>query len=564
MSSDNISSKYGKTANDVVGPAAEPSDMEHSVSNVEGTSTETTGERQQLKREFKERHVSMIAVAGAIGTGLIIGSGTGLVRGGPASLLIAYALIGAVVFFIMTAVGEMATMLPSDKGFAGYATRFVDPALGYATGWNYFLKYAIVLPNNLTAAGIIIQYWRPDLNVAIFVTTFTVAIIAVNILHVSFFGEAEFWMSAVKLLVIITLILTCFIISMGGQPSHEIIGFKYWQDAGAFGSYLVDGPTGRFLGFWAATVQACFAYTGTKVVGVAFGEAPNPRRTIRKAVRQTLWRIVFFYVLGALVLGMSVPYTNDMLIGGTKKSTGAAASPFVVAVQIGNIPVFPHVVNGCLLIFVISAANSDSYIGSRTLFGLARDGQAPGVFMRTSGKGVPLYGVAATSVFAALAYINAAKSSSQVFGYLVSLVTVFGTLNWVSVLTSYICFTRGMKAQDIPRSLMPYRGPLQPYGSYFALCVTMLVVTFNGYNAFIPKFTASTFMTSYIGVAIYLANIFGYKAYAKTRRVELHSMDLVTNRLEDDESKYPSTLEKAAFGQQNCSGDRLDIIQWIL
>lgn len=290
-------------------------------------------------------------------------------------------------------------------------------------------------------------------------------------------------MSAIKLLVVIMLILTCFIISVGGQPSGEVIGFQYWHNPGAFGEYLVQGPTGRFLGFWAATVQACFAYTGTEVVGVAFGEAPNPRTTIRRAVRQTLWRIVFFYVLGALVLGMSVPYTDDMLIGGTKKSTGAAASPFVIAVQIANIPVFPHVVNGCLLVFVISAANSDIYIGSRTLFGLARDGQAPRIFTKTSEKGVPLYGVALTSLFAALAYMNAAKSSSQVFGYLVSLVTVFGTLNWISVLLSYIHFTRGMKAQGIPRSLMPYRGPLQPYGSYFALAITILVVFFNGQSA---------------------------------------------------------------------------------
>ncbi|KAF4876505.1 putative amino-acid permease [Colletotrichum siamense] len=538
MSSDNVA-KFGKSVNDA---EQDPSNLETSMSNAEGSSAETG----QLKREFKERHVSMIAVAGAIGTGLIIGSGTGLVRGGPASLLIAYTIIGAVVFFIMTAVGEMATMLPSDKGFAGYATRFVDPALGYATGWNYFLKYAIVLPNNLTAAGIIIQYWRPDLNVAIFVTTFTVAIIAVNVLHVSFFGEAEFWMSTVKLLVIIMLVLTCFIISMGGQPSGEVIGFKYWHNPGAFGSYLVEGPTGRFLGFWAAMVQACFAYTGTEVVGVAFGEAPNPRKTIRKAVRQTLWRIVFFYIIGALVLGMSVPYTNDLLIGGTKKSTGAAASPFVIAVQLANIPVFPHVVNGCLLIFVISAANSDIYIGSRTLYGLARDGQAPRIFTKTTGAGVPIIGVAATSVFAALAYMNAAKSSSQVFGYLVSLVTVFGTLNWVSVLVSYIQFTRGMWAQGIPRSIMPYRGPLQPYGSYAALLITVLVVFFNGYNAFIPKFTVSTFMTSYIGIAIYVVNIISYKLYAKSQRVGLGTMDLHSNRLEDDGAKYPSTLEKAA------------------
>lgn len=373
-------------------------------------------------------------------------------------------------------------------------------------------------------------------------------------------------MSTVKLLVIIMLILTCFIISVGGQPSGEVIGFRYWHNPGGFGEYLVDGLTGRFLGFWAAMVQACFAYTGTEVVGVAFGEAPKPRKTIRVAVRQTLWRIVFFYVLGALVLGMSVPYTNDLLIGGTKKSTGAAASPFVIAVQLANIPVFPHVVNGCLLIFVISAANSDIYIGSRTLYGLARDGQAPRIFNRTSAKGVPLYGVAFVSLFAALAYMNVAKNSSQVFGYLVSLVTVFGTLNWVSILLSYINFTRGMRAQGISRKLMPYRGPLQPYGSYFALIVTILVILFNGksplanlfyscrlvlthglgYNAFIPKFTASAFLTSYIGVAIYLVNIVSYKMYAKTEKVELTTMDLVTNRLEDDGSKYSSTLEKAA------------------
>ncbi|KAK7713541.1 hypothetical protein SLS63_012063 [Diaporthe eres] len=504
-------SKCGKTANDI---NTDPSVLEATTSNVEGTCVET----DHLKREFKERHVSMIAVAGAIGTGLIIGSGTGLVRGGPASLLIAYSIIGTVVFFIMTA-ASLDTQLDSLIQLWGKMRRISDEWTqltypSYATGWNYFLKYAIVLPNNLTAAGIIIQYWRPDLNVAIFVTTFTVAIIAVNVLHVSFFGEAEFWMSAAKLLVIVMLIMTCFIISVGGQPSGELIGFKYWNNPGALGEYLVDGPTGRFLGFWAAMVQACFAYTGTEVVGVAFGEAPNPRKTIRVAVRQTLWRIVFFYVLGALVLGISVPYTNDLLIGGTKKSTDAAASPFVIAVQLAGIPVFPHVVNGSLLIFVISAANSDIYIGSRTLYGLSRDGQAPKLFTRTSGKGVPLYGVAFTGIFAALAYMNAAKNSSQVFGYLVSLFTVFGTLNWVSVLLSYINFTRGMKAQ--------------------------------GYSAFIPKFTVSTFMTSYIGIAIYLVNILSYKVYAKTKRVELTTMDLVTNRLEDDGSKYPSTLEKAA------------------
>lgn len=279
---------------------------------------------------------------------------------------------------------------------------------------------------------------------------------------------------------IVTLILTCLIISLGGQPSGERIGFGLWSNPGAFGEYLVEGSTGRFLGFWACMVQACFAYTGTEVVGVAFGEAPNPRKTVPKAIRQTLWRIVFFYIIGVLVLGMAVPYTNDRLVGATKSRTGAAASPFVVAVRLANIPVFPDVINGCLLIFVISAANSDIYIGSRTVFGLAHDGQAPSIFKKTTMKGVPMAGVVLTSLFTALAYMNVTKSSSTVFGYLVSLVTVFGTLNWISVLVSHVRFVQGMKAQGIDRSRMPYRGPLQPYGSYFALIVTMLVVFFNG------------------------------------------------------------------------------------
>jgi amino acid transporter len=301
-------------------------------------------------------------------------------------------------------------------------------------------------------------------------------------------------MSTVKLLVIIMLVLTCFIISLGGQPSGQRLGFSYWSDPGAFGSYLSTGTTGRFLGFWACIVQACFAYTGTEVVGVAFGEAPNPKRTVRRAVRQTLWRIVFFYIVGVLVLGMSVPYTNDRLIGATKSSTSAAASPFVIAVQLAKINVFPDVINACLLVFVISAANSDIYIGSRTLYGLALDKQAPAVFRYTNAKGVPLTGIAMTSLFTVLAYMNVTKSSSTVFKYFVSLVTVFGTLNWINVLLSYIQFTRGMKAQGIGRETMPYRGPLQPYGAYCALAITILITFFNG-----KKFLALIFLPQSFG-----------------------------------------------------------------
>lgn len=177
---------------------------------------------------------------------------------------------------------------------------------------------------------------------------------------------------------------------------------------------------------------------------------------------------------------MAVPYNNERLVGATKARVSAAASPYVIAMAIGGIKVLPDIVNACLLVFVISSANTDIYVGARTLYSLAKDGHAPAIFLYTTEKGVPMYGVAATSVFVLLGYMNVSKSASSVFGYLVSLVTVFGALNWISVLTSYLGFRRGMKAQGIDRDQLPYRGPLQPYGAWYALGLTILIIIFNG------------------------------------------------------------------------------------
>jgi amino acid transporter len=228
----------------------------------------------------------------------------------------------------------------------------------FATGWNYFFKYAIVLANNLTAAGLIIQYWRADLNVAIWVTVFAIIIIAINVLNVGSFGESEFILSSLKIITLLIVMFTCLIIALGGGPNHERIGFRYWKNPGAFATYLQPGPLGRFLGFWACMVQSCFAYTGTEVVGAAFGETPNPRRNIPRAVKQTLWRICVFYIVGVLLLGMAVPYDNERLVGATKAKTSAAASPYVIAIQLAGIKVLPDIINACLLFFVISAANT--------------------------------------------------------------------------------------------------------------------------------------------------------------------------------------------------------------
>lgn len=206
------------------------------------------------------------------------------------------------------------------------------------------------------------------------------------------------------------------------------------------------------------------------------------------------------------------------------------ASPFVVAAQVAGVNHLADAVNGLLLIFTISAANSDIYLASRTVWALGKDGQAPQLMVRTNARGVPIPAVALSSIFIALGFMNATKSASTVFGYFVSLVTVFGALNWVAVLVSYLAMIRGMKAQGIERAVMPYRNPLLPWGAYIALFFTALVIIFSGYAAFIPHFQVDKFMTSYIGIPVYIINILWWKWFKKTKRVKPEEMDLTTGR----------------------------------
>ncbi|KAH0170236.1 dicarboxylic amino acid permease, partial [Aureobasidium melanogenum] len=400
----------------------------------EGTTTEAPGE--QLHRGLHSRQVSMIAIGGALGTGLIIGTGKALAQAGPGSILIAYSFVGLLVWIVMAAVGEMAAWIPVAGGFSPFATRFCDPALGFALGWTYWFKYIIVTPNQLTAAALVISYWvdSDKVNPGVWITIFLIAIIAINYLGIRFFGEFEFWLSSIKVLVVCGMIILSLVLALGGGPDGDRKGFRYWKNPGAFKEYKGTGDAGRFYGLWSSMVTAVFAYLGTELVGVTVGEAENPRKTIPRAIRLTFFRIVFFYILSVLLVGMIVPYNSDKLAFATKQSNSAAASPFVVAIQLAGIKGLPGFLNACILIFVFSACNSDLYIASRTIHGLALRGQAPKILAKTDKRGVPYYSLGLSSLFCLLAYMNVSSSSKEVFGYFVNLTTIFGLLTWISIL----------------------------------------------------------------------------------------------------------------------------------
>ncbi|KAJ5669032.1 Dicarboxylic amino acid permease [Penicillium macrosclerotiorum] len=506
-----------------------------------------------LHRALKARHITMIAIGGAIGTGLIIGTGEALAKAGPGAILIAYAWVGFIVYLVMCALGEMAAWLPLPSGFTGYAVRFCDPALGFTLGWTYWFKYIILSPNQLTAGALVIQYWLPQekVNAGVWITIFLIMIVCINYFGVRFFGEFEFWLSSFKVVVIIGIILLSFILMLGGGPDHDRKGFRYWKNPGAFNTYIETGDAGRFLAFWSTMVSATFAYLGTELVGVTVGEAQNPRKTIPRAIKLTFFRILFFYVLSVLLVGTLVPYNDKKLAFAVKASSSAAASPFVVAIENSGIPVLSHIMNACILLFVFSASNSDLYIATRTIYGLAREGKAPKIFARTDRRGVPVFALGISSLFALLAYMNVSSDSKTVFKYFVNLVSMFGLLTWISILVTHIHFVRARRAQNVPDSELAYVAPFGIYGSYGALGFCVLIALTKNYDVFTHNakwgnFDYKNFITAYLGIPLYLILLFGYKFITKCEGVKPSTANLFEGKDEIDREEAAFLARKAA------------------
>lgn len=383
-----------------------------------------------------------------------------------------------------------------------------------------------------------------------------VAIVLINYIGVKFFGEFEFYLSSLKVVVIIALILLSLILACGGGPNHVATGFTYWKSPGAFHAYILTGSAGRFLALWSTFTTAVFAYLGTELVGVTVGEAANPRKVIPRAIKMTFYRILVFYVVLVFLLGMLVPYNSPLLLAANTKSNSAAASPFVVAIKLASIPALPGIFNACVLIFVFSAANSDLYIASRTIYGLAKSGSAPAIFKRTDKRGVPYVALAISSAFCLLAFLGVSTNSFTVFGYFVNLVTMFGLLTWISILITHVTFVNARKAQNVPVETLPYVAPFGVTGSYIAIGFSILIAFFKGFALFCYKVTATkgtvpvfdyrTFITTYLGIPVYLIMFFGHKFITKSHRVRSVECDLITDKARIDAQEQEFIAQEIA------------------
>ncbi|BGP50979.1 hypothetical protein JCM10450v2_006905 [Rhodotorula kratochvilovae] len=484
--------------------------------NVSGEAASTEG---GIQRKLKARHLQMIALGGTIGTGLFVGAGSALNTGGTAGIFIGYTIMGMVVYSMMVALGELTTQYPVRGAFVHHANRFLDPSVGFALGWNYWYSWAITIPTEIVAAALVLDYWpgAAKINVAVWITVFFIVITAFNFLGVGAYGEAEFWFSLIKIVALLGLILLGIIITAGDwheQPFQQLNG--------------IPGAKGRFLSFWTVFLQASFSFLGTEIVALTAAEAENPRRNVPKAINRVFWRILFFYVAGVFVMSLIVSPNDERLING---GSDAAASPWVIGIQRAGIKALPSIVNAVILIAAFSAGNSDLYAASRTLYGLACDGQAPRIFAYCTRNGLPVWALAATALFGVLAYMNCGTTGEEAFNYLVAISSVTGLINWLVILISYLRFYYGLKRQGVDRSDFAYKAPLQPYASYFGAFMVTVIIIFNSYQVFLSgNWDVGTFLTGYITIPFFFILMLGYKWWTKSTFVRLDAMDFESGR----------------------------------
>ncbi|KDQ61931.1 hypothetical protein JAAARDRAFT_526914 [Jaapia argillacea MUCL 33604] len=527
-----------------------PSSAEKGVMNEYAVADEKyhfdAADLDRVQRKLRQRHVQMIAIAGTLGTGLFLGSGHALAGAGPAGALIAYALVGTVAYSSLCAVGEMTSHAPISGTFPHFAARWVDPALGFATGWNYFYTNLMAFPVEITAAAILVTYWDPNPHhAAIYTAIVAVLVCVINIFGVRWFGESEFVFSCIKLALITGLILVGIIIDLGGGPNHQRVGFRYWKNPGAFArAGLVHGneTTDKFLGFLSVIVQAAFSFQGMELVAVAASETSSPRRNIAKAVRRVFYRIVIFYILGVLVTGMLVPYNDTDLLQATGN---AAQSPYVIAMTRAGIKTLPSIVNAAIFTSAFSAGNSFLFCASRVLYGLSLRGQAPKFFTYCTKGGLPIYSVLFCSLFGLLSFMNISNGGATVFNWLVNLTATGGFFSWLSINFTYIFFYRGFKAQGLDRKKLVYHSSLQPYLAYWGIFWNALFILINGFAVF-WGFTASGFLTSYINIPIFVGLYLFWKIWKRTKVWKPSEMDFVTGipSLEETEEELipPTTI----------------------
>lgn len=506
------------------------------VSNVE----KLDGDRGQfdpnsgVKRALKNRHLSMMALAGIIGPGLMVGTGGALAKGGPAALIIGFGVIGMIAFSITQSVGEITTLYPTGGAFIKQGERFVDKAFSFAMGWNYFVIWVTVLANEYNVLGSVLSYWSDVVPLWGWFLILWAAFGAFQMLGVESFGEAEFWLALIKIIGLFAFFFFAIIYASGGVKGRDAFGFRYWHDPGPFAN--------GFRGVASVFVYCSTYYAGVESVAIAATETKNPAKAVPTAVRQVFFRIIVIFMGCAFFFGLCVPYNDEGLLG-----TGSRVlrSPMTIAIQHAGWEGGAHLVNAFIVVICLSACNSAIYIGSRSILFMAQDGTAPKFLGWTNKHGVPVYAVFFTNAFGAICLLNLSDGAAKAYSYIVSLSGVSTFIVWAAISFIHIRFRAAWHAQGYTSKDLPFESMFYPYNMWFGFIANVFLALVQAWASFSP-FSAADFVVGYILLPLFFILYFGYKFWFKTKYLSIHEIDLQSGRRldvdggDDDEEAFPN------------------------
>ncbi|VFP83987.1 Lysine-specific permease [Candidatus Erwinia haradaeae] len=469
-----------------------------------------------LKRNLKTRYLMMIAISGSIGTGLFVASGATIAQAGPGGALLSYILIGLMVYFLMTSLGELAAFMPVSGSFAVYGSKYVDEGFGFALGWNYWYNWAVTIAVDLVAAQIIMGWWFPDIPGWIWSAIFLGLIFLVNNISVRGFSEAEYWFSLVKISTIIIFIMigTLLILNMFFHSDHSV--WYNWT--------IGDAPfPGGLPAIIRVAMMVGFSFQGTELIGITAGESIDPQKNIPRAIRQIFWRILLFYVLAIIVISILIPYTDPDLLRNNLQDI--SVSPFTLVFQHAGLISAAAIMNIVILTAVLSSGNSGVYAATRMLYALASDGKAPRIFRKVSPRGVPYSALYATTLVAGLCFLTFIFSKKIVYIWLLNASGVTGFIAWLGIAVSHYRFRKGYLAQGFNLTQLPYHSPFFPIGPIFAFILCLIITLGQNYQAFYLEHLDWCEVTAtYIGIPLFLCIWFGFKIKTKSRIIKYSEM----------------------------------------
>ncbi|GAP92919.1 putative amino acid permease [Rosellinia necatrix] len=474
-----------------------------------------------LQRGLKNRHLQMIAFGGVVGASIWYGTGSAIAYSGPLGALISFVIIGVDVFFVMQSLGEMSTLFPVQGAFIELAGRFIDPALGFSLGWNYWYLWVTNIANDYNNISLVLGFWATPVPSYGWILIFWALFQGTSLLGVVFYGEMEFWLAAWKLFTVLGGFLVAILVNTSAIGG-EYIGFRYWRDPGV----IANGING----FGKTFVLAAVYYAGTEMLAMTAAESKDPKRDLPSAIRQTFWRILIIFIGLVFFAGIIVPSNSPDLLTGTSKT---ALSPWTIALVNAGWGGAGNLLNVVMITAQLSSVNSAIYVASRSLAALAHQGRAPRFFAQTTRNGVPARAIVLSNTLGLLALLNVASSPGKVFGYLVSISGAATFVAWAFIGLTHLRIRKAWALQGHSAHELPYRALLYPYGAWLVVLLNLFLVFLSGYSVFIGGFAAVDFVFDYIVLVIFTLLYLFWKVVKKTKMVSLRDVDLVTGRREN-------------------------------